>query len=144
VTTKWSPQQFILNHPATGWFITHGGFNSVTESLASGIPLIFVPFLGDQPFAATHVTENLHAAFELFEIRTGDDGLKPLYRNGLTPVGSRAAVGIEMRQTIDLCRSEKGQEIRSNAAKLKAKFAKAWEEDGAARQEIRNFLHKYA
>ena len=24
---------------ATGWFITHGGFNSVTESLASGIPL---------------------------------------------------------------------------------------------------------
>jgi len=37
--TKWSPQQFILNHPATGWFVSHGGFNSVTESLASGIPL---------------------------------------------------------------------------------------------------------
>ena len=24
---------------ATGWFLSHGGFNSVTESLASGIPL---------------------------------------------------------------------------------------------------------
>jgi hypothetical protein len=57
----WSPQQFILNHPviiilfyftlssilikikiipqATGWFVTHGGFNSITESLGSGIPL---------------------------------------------------------------------------------------------------------
>jgi hypothetical protein len=37
--TKWSPQQYILNHPATGWFVTHGGFNNVTESLTSGIPL---------------------------------------------------------------------------------------------------------
>jgi hypothetical protein len=57
--TTWSPQQFILNHPvlypyfyltwlntynkillqATGWFVSHGGFNSVTESLRSGIPL---------------------------------------------------------------------------------------------------------
>jgi len=93
--------------------------------------------------SAAHVTENLHAAFELFQVRSGEEGLKPLHRNGLTPAGSREAVGIEIRQTIDLCRSEKGQEIRSNAEKFKVKFAKAWEEDGAARQEIRKFLHKY-
>ena len=71
-------------------------------------------------------------------------GLKPIYRNGLTPVGSREAVGIEVRQIVDLCRSEKGQEIRNNTEMLKVKFAKAREEDGAARQEIRNFLDKYA
>ena len=54
-------------------------------------------------------------------------------------------MGIEIRQTIDLCRGEKGQEVRSNAEKLKVEFAKAWgEEDGAARLEIRKFLHKYA
>ena len=69
-----------------------------------------------------------------------------MYRNGLiiTPAGSREAVGIEVRQTVDLCRGEKGREIRSNAEKLKVKFAKAWEEDGAARLEIRKFLYKYA
>ena len=67
-----------------------------------------------------------------------------MYRNGLTPAGSREAVGIEVREIIDLCRGEKGQEIRNNAEKLKVKFAKAWEEDGAARQEMRKFLQKYA
>jgi hypothetical protein len=103
---------------------------------------IFFPLAADQPVAAVHVTENLHAGFELFQVRNGE-GLKPLHRNGLTPAGSREAVGIEVRQTVDLCRSEKGQEIRSNAEKLKVQFAKAWEEDGAARQEIRKFLHKY-
>ena len=116
------------------WFATH----------LSCLPLrrICWPFTADQPAAAAHVTENLNVAFELFQVRTGD-GLKRLYRNGVTPEGSREAVGREIRQTIDLCRSEKGQEMRNNAERLKAKFAKAWDEDGNARQELRNFLHKY-
>ena len=75
-------------------------------------------------------------------MRTGD-GLKPLARNGLAAEGTREAVGIEIRQTIDLCRSEKGQVMRSNVEELKLKFAKAWEDDGTARQEIRKFLHMY-
>jgi hypothetical protein len=103
---------------------------------------IFFPLVGDQPVAAAHVTENLHAAFELFQVRSGE-GLKPLHRNGLTPAGSREAVGFEVRQTIDLCRSEKGQEVRGNAEKLKVQFAKAWEENGGARQEILKFFNKY-
>ena len=100
------------------------------------------PFAFDQPSGAIHLAENLNVAFELFQVRTGE-GLKPLHRNGLVPSGTREAVGIELRQTIDLCRSEKGQELRSNAEKFKVKFAKAWDEDGTARQEIRHFLHKY-
>ena len=66
-----------------------------------------------------------------------------MYRNGITPAGTCEAVGIEVRQTIDLCRGEKGQEIRSNVEKLKVEFSKAWKENGAAKQEIRNFLNKY-
>ena len=66
-----------------------------------------------------------------------------MHRNGLAPQGTREAVGIEMRQTIDLCRSEKGQEMRKNAEEFKVKFAKAWDDDGPARWEMRNFLAKY-
>ena len=116
-------------------FTTHPGIYLVCR--------IVWPLTADQPYAAAHVTENLHAAIELFQVRSGE-GLKPLHRNGLTPAGTREAVGIEVRQTIDLCRSERGQELRSNAEKLKAKFSKAWDEDGASRQEMRKFLHKYA
>ena len=101
--------------------------------------------MADQPFSAAHVTENLHAGFELFQVRSWEEGLnKPLYRNGLIPAGTREAVGVEVRETIDLCRSEKGQELRSNAEELKVKFAGAWEEDGAARKELHKFLHMYA
>ena len=100
------------------------------------------PIAVDQPTAAVHLTENLNVAFELFQVRTGE-GLKPLARNGIAAEGTREAVGIEIRQIIDLCRSEKGQVMRSNAEQIKLKFAKAWEEDGAARQEMRKFLCKY-
>ena len=81
-------------------------------------------------------------AFELFQVRTGD-GLKPLARNGIAAEGTCEAVGIEIQQTIDLCQSEKGQVMRSNAEQFKLKFVKAWEDDGITRQEIRKFLHKY-
>ena len=117
-----------------------------TNSVLGDIYLFFSrricwPFSADQPAAAAHITENLNVAFELFQVRTGDDGLKPMHRNGLAPQGTRKAVGIEIRQTIDLCRSERGQKMRSNAESFKVKFAKAWEEDGDSRQEIRRFLH---
>ena len=100
------------------------------------------PITADQPAAAAHLTENLNVAFELYQVRTGE-GLKPLARNGLAAKGTREAVGNEIRQTIDLCRGEKGQVKRSNAEQLKVKFAKAWEDNGTARQEIHKMLHKY-
>ena len=101
------------------------------------------PFSFDQPVAAAHITENLNVAFELFQVRTGQGPKGSVARNGLALEGTRHAVGIEIRQTIDLCRSEKGQELRRNAEKFKVKMEKAWEEDGVARREIRSFLHKY-
>ncbi|KIJ46329.1 glycosyltransferase family 1 protein [Sphaerobolus stellatus SS14] len=37
--SKWAPQQLILDHKATGWFVTHCGQNSFIESLAAGVPM---------------------------------------------------------------------------------------------------------
>ncbi|XP_063705261.1 UDP-glycosyltransferase UGT5-like [Culicoides brevitarsis] len=45
---KWAPQQDLLAHKNIKLFITHGGQHSIEESIYREIPMIAVPFFGDQ------------------------------------------------------------------------------------------------
>ncbi|KAJ7161867.1 UDP-Glycosyltransferase/glycogen phosphorylase [Mycena crocata] len=142
LATKWSPQQFILSHPATGWFMTHGGHGGVTESLGSGVPMICWPFSADQPQASEHLSQDLRVAFHLIEVRTGVNGLKPLY-SGRIPNGSRDALGNEIRDVLDQCRGEVGAELRQNAKRIQAEFAKTWSNGGSSQVAMREFFARY-
>lgn len=44
----WAPQRFILSHPAVRLFISHGGWNSLLESLRTAKPTLIWPFFADQ------------------------------------------------------------------------------------------------
>ncbi len=44
----WTPQRFILSHPAVRLFISHGGWNSVIESMLVGKPSLVWPLFSDQ------------------------------------------------------------------------------------------------
>ena len=46
---KWLPQNDLLAHPEVKFFITHGGLNSVIESVNHRKPMIIVPVSLDQP-----------------------------------------------------------------------------------------------
>ncbi|OSD03901.1 glycosyltransferase family 1 protein [Trametes coccinea BRFM310] len=143
--SSWVPQQLILNHPVTGWFVTHGGHNSVLESLVAGIPQIFWPHDSDQPVNAVHLTENFDAAYELIEVRTGL-GLKPIYRNGKTPVGTLDAVRNEARYVLTRAFGEEGLTKRARLLKLREAVLAEWNEPcgenpgGASRRDFIAFM----
>lgn len=47
------PQISVLNQASL--FITHGGMNSVSEAMVSGVPMVVIPFVSDQPVNAEQV-----------------------------------------------------------------------------------------
>ena len=47
---SWIPQNDLLANEKTKLFITHGGLNSVYESLYNGVPMVGFPLFGDQGF----------------------------------------------------------------------------------------------
>nr|XP_018903756.1 PREDICTED: UDP-glucuronosyltransferase 1-9-like [Bemisia tabaci]XP_018903757.1 PREDICTED: UDP-glucuronosyltransferase 1-9-like [Bemisia tabaci] len=48
LTKGWFPQQKVLAHPKVRLFITQGGLQSFQEAVHYGVPLLGVPFFGDQ------------------------------------------------------------------------------------------------
>ena len=57
LTSEWLPQMELLAHPKTRAFVTHGGKNSIFESIYYAVPMIVLPVGFDQPVNARNVAE---------------------------------------------------------------------------------------
>ncbi|RID50497.1 hypothetical protein BRARA_H01223 [Brassica rapa] len=55
----WAPQVVILDHQAVGGFLTHCGWNSLLEGVASGLPMVTWPIGAEQFYNEKLVTQVL-------------------------------------------------------------------------------------
>ncbi|KAF5368908.1 hypothetical protein D9758_003081 [Tetrapyrgos nigripes] len=141
---KWAPQEVILSHPATGWFLSHGGWNSTQEALKFRVPQIFWPFGGDQSYNAAQMSRTHKAAFELFNIRSANSQTPFIFENSdRPPTFTLDAVKDEIKNLIVKLRGEEGSIARNNLRRLADEHCKGWEENGEARQNLEAFMRKF-
>ncbi|XP_050372160.1 UDP-glycosyltransferase 89A2 [Argentina anserina] len=63
----WAPQKLILGHPAVGGFLSHCGWNSVLEAIASGVFILGWPMEADQYVTAKLLVEDMSVAIQVCE-----------------------------------------------------------------------------
>ncbi|KAI3608702.1 glycosyltransferase family 1 protein [Moniliophthora roreri] len=141
---SWAPQQEILAHKVTGWFMTHGGWNSTQEGIMARVPMIFWPYSADQPVNAGILVLNHKAALELIEVRTTEWGQRKPYRElEVPPTYTTKAVRAEVGRLLERLKGPGGQVVRENALALGDKVNKLWEQDGESRKELLDFLSTF-
>ncbi|KAJ7436856.1 hypothetical protein FB451DRAFT_1453522 [Mycena latifolia] len=120
----WVEQRAILQHNGVGWFLTHGGWNSISESLSQGVPLIVWPTTGEQPINAALLSSGTYpVAIELMqarsstlarEVRAGP-GLAPPLRGGPAPTGTIEDATAEFNGVFGAARGPRGAVVAANA-----------------------------
>ncbi|KAF8830639.1 hypothetical protein HHX47_DHR2001054 [Lentinula edodes] len=139
----WSPQELILTHPVTGWFLTHGGWNSVQEAFTHRVPMIFWPFQADQPYIVMRMLA-LKAALELIEVRTGIVGARIPYKCKELPAFTPASAKAEILRLVEKLRLNEGSVIRHNFEAVASTVGQAWNvPDGESRKNVLALLKKY-
>ena len=115
---KHIPENFVIRNPVpqitvlkqASLFITHGGMNSVSEAMVSGVPMLVIPFVSDQPVNARQVeklgfgkvldyttitADTLRdAAFAVMEDRRIRENLRKIQNEIANAPGNRGAVKI--------------------------------------------------
>ncbi|CAL5085702.1 unnamed protein product [Urochloa decumbens] len=65
ITVGWCDQEAVLEHPATGGFLSHCGWNSTLESLRAGVPLLCWPFFSEQVTNCRYACEEWGVGLEM-------------------------------------------------------------------------------
>ncbi|KAL6958882.1 Glycosyltransferase [Sarracenia purpurea var. burkii] len=125
VVRDWAPQVEILEHPSTGGFMSHCGWNSCLESITAGVPVAAWPMQGDQPKNAFLLTEILKVGLGVRDWA---------HREELVTSVSIA------RAVKRLMASKEGEEIMKRAEELGGAVRQSVKEGGVSRMELDSFI----
>ncbi|KAB1199473.1 Hydroquinone glucosyltransferase [Morella rubra] len=127
VVPCWAPQTRILRHGSIGGFLTHCGWNSTLEGIASGIPLIAWLLFAEQRMNAVVLTEDLKVALRQ---KANEEGL--IEREEIA------------RVIKDLMASEEGKRVQNRMKDLKIAAEKALTGDGSSKRALSEWASKMA
>ncbi|XP_010023609.2 phloretin 4'-O-glucosyltransferase [Eucalyptus grandis] len=120
----WCSQVEVLSHPSVACFVTHCGWNSTSESLVCGVPMVAFPQWSDQQTNAKLVAD--------------------VWRTGvrITPNEQGLVESGEMRRCLELVMGDgkEGEEMRRNARKFRDLAREAVKEGGSSDKNLRAFV----
>ncbi|OMO84288.1 UDP-glucuronosyl/UDP-glucosyltransferase [Corchorus olitorius] len=117
VVPMWAPQVEVLSHPSIGGFLTHGGWNSVMESIVNGVPMIAWPLYAEQKMNAAMLTEEIGASIRA---------------KAAEVVGREEIESMVRRILVD----KEGEPIRNRVKELKNSATKALSKGGCSSNSL--------
>ncbi|CAM6115189.1 unnamed protein product [Calypogeia fissa] len=143
IVTGWVAQLQVLQHSSIAGFLTHCGWNSILESVLTGVPMAAWPQLkNDHFFNCRYFVDVMKIAAEVKpqQISSGEvlkDGqpAMPPTMGAREPVPSE-----EFERVLRLLLAEEGQVIRSRILELKKAAEAAVADGGSSRQAVNDFV----
>ncbi|KAI3459868.1 hypothetical protein Pfo_016531 [Paulownia fortunei] len=122
LVVPWCNQKMVLSSPAIGGFVTHCGWNSVLESMWSGVPMICYPFFVDQPTNRKLVVDDWKIGINLCD-------------------GSQITREEVVSKINILMRGKTSIELRQEIKKVSKTLRNALDTDGSTQRNFDQFVH---
>ncbi|EOA31865.1 hypothetical protein CARUB_v10015093mg [Capsella rubella] len=126
----WAPQVAVLAKPAIGGFVTHGGWNSILESLWFGVPMAPWPLYAEQKFNAFMMVEELGLAVRIRKYWRGDQ---------LVGAATVTVTAEEIERGI-ICLMEQDSDVRKRVMEMSKKCHVALSDGGSSQSALKIFI----
>nr|ABR17327.1 unknown [Picea sitchensis] len=129
LVVQWSSQLEVLSHPSVGGFLTHCGWNSILESLSSGVPMLAFPLFTDQCTNRWLIVEEWGVAMDL----AGNSGSFQNYK----PLVGREEIARTLKKFMG---EEEGRKLRLKVKPIREVLKKAMLDSGTSNKNLDLFV----
>ncbi|KAK2631663.1 hypothetical protein EUGRSUZ_L02614, partial [Eucalyptus grandis] len=128
VVKSWAPQVAVLNHGATGGFVTHCGWNSVLEAVCAGVPMIAWPLYAEQRQNRVFMVKAMRVALPMEEA-AGEE---------------RSVSAAEVERRVRGLMGPEGEAIRERLQHLKKETQAALSPGGSAQVALAELVQSWS